>query len=117
MIDCWIVNDDDLTRAVEWNDFVVGGVGEVSSAQCAPPAACSPDEGGPGWLRHRRPRLLVAPEAESVQPHVLQAGVRKEHGVAGDETWIFSFVFKPCLAHLSRFLLIVKVLLFALMKP
>ena len=88
----FIADDDDLVRAVEWNHFVVGGVGEVSSAQFAPPAACSPQDASPCWLHHRGPRLLVATDSESVEPHMLQAGVGHEHGVEGDEPWVSSSI-------------------------
>ena len=67
---------DGLTL-MEWSHS--GGVEEVHWE--------SPDDGGPCWLCHRCPRLLVAAEAESVEAHVLEAGVGHEQGLQGDEPW------------------------------
>ena len=67
---------DGLTL-MEWSHS--GGVEEVHWE--------SPDDGGPCWLCHRGPRLLVAAEAESVEAHVLEAGVGHEQGLQGDEPW------------------------------
>ena len=74
------LDDSSSTLAVGWSACVGGGgEGEVS---CQPP-----DDARPCWLHHRRPRLLVAAEAESVEAHVLEAGVGHEQGLQGDEPW------------------------------